>query len=96
MLVDKAIETIDDSAGTRFLLYLLRHTDGDTQIFCRTYSQIQKDLGIPPSTIARYFKKLEDSGLLIHKRRSEWIVPAIKGYSDTCEGPEWYITNLGP
>lgn len=96
MLIDPIFQKLDNSAGTRLIMYLLGHTNGDTKVFSRTYAQIQKDLGISSSTIARYFKRLESQGLLIRKSRSEWIVPAIMGYSDTCEGPEWYITNLGP
>lgn len=91
MRIDKAMEYLNPSKGVQLILYIAQYTDGNTKIFSRTYNQIQKDTGISQVTIAKIFKDLESKGLMIHVSQSKWLIPAVEGYSDSSEGPGWFV-----
>ena len=91
MLIDKALEYIGLDKGTSFALYLIQYANPETKIFSRTYKQIQEDLNISQVTISRYFKLLEEDGLIVRAGVGSWYIPAVIGRSDTCDGPEWYV-----
>lgn len=91
MRIDTALERIGLDKGTKFLLYLVQHTNPGTKIFNRTYKQIQSDIGISQVTISRYFKSLEENSLIFRVPSGGWFVPAVIGDSDTADGPEWYV-----
>ena len=88
MLLDRALEYIGLDKGSAFVL---QYSNPKTKIFSRTYNQIQEDLGISHPTVARYFKTLEEAGLIIRAGTGKWIIPAVIGKSYTCDGPECYV-----
>lgn len=95
MLLDNLFEFIKPSKSEQLIMYIIQHTDGDTQIFSRTYSRIQKDLGISKNTISRVMNTLQESGTIDYLGGSKWRIKAVTGYSDTCDGPGFYVTNKG-
>lgn len=79
--IDKALEKLPASKEEEVALYILRHTDGDTKIFSRTYNQIQKDINVTQATIAKVFKTLEANGTLIRAGFGKWYLPGVIGYA---------------
>lgn len=92
MLLDHVFDRLPPDPGTMFSLYLISHTDSDTKIFESTIAQIQRDLGISDKTISRYFKILQENGTVVNVGKNRWYVKAVIGDSDTCDGPNWYVT----
>lgn len=95
MLIDKAFNMLGTSKIMDVLIYVLQHTNGDTRIFSRTYNQIQKDTGVSQMTIAKAFKYMQDKGALEYLGNSRWLNYMVEEYSDTCDGPEFYVENKG-
>ena len=93
MLIDKAIAFAGADKGTMFALYLCQHANPHTKIFSRSYKQIQDDLGISQVSIAKYFKLLEESNLITRAGDGKWRIHAVVQGSETCDGPEWYVTS---
>lgn len=81
-------------AQVQILLYLMQHVDSNF-VFSRTYKQIQKDLKVTEPTISSTLKKLQDAGSIEHLGGSRWKVNVLEDGSDTCDGTEWYVRNLG-
>jgi len=95
MLIDKALKDLNDKS-VDLITYILQHTNYKTHIFTRTYRQMQKDVGVSQPTIARVMKKFVETGAAEYLGGSSWKINVITGTSDSYEGPEWYVTNLGP
>lgn len=95
MLVDKAFEMLGTSKAMDVAIYVLQHTNAKTKVFNRTYNQIQKDTGASQGTIARAFKYMESIGVLDYLGGSKWINNAVEGYSDNCNGNDFFVVNKG-
>lgn len=78
--LDAMLSYLKLSPAEAIVIYILRHTDGNTKIFSRTYNEIQKATGASQNTIARTFKALEKNGTLKRAGYGKWYVPAIIGY----------------
>lgn len=92
MLLDNLWEIFKPDKGAQFLFYLVGNTNGKTRIFSKTYKQISKDLNISEPTIAKYFKRLEEGGSIERVGTGKWLIKAVIGESDTCDGPDCYIS----
>lgn len=84
-LIDNALLRLSLSKGEELAFYILRHTNGDTKIFSRSYAQMQKDLGISQATIAHAFKEMEKNGGIIRAGVGKWFIPAVVGYQPESE-----------
>lgn len=89
--IDDVINKLTLSQAEEVVYYIIRHTDGDTKIFSRSYNQIQKDLNVTAKTVAKVFKLLEANGTLIRAGLGRWYVPAVIGYEPNDEDVDWAI-----
>lgn len=94
MLLEDIVEKLNPPKSVRILVYLMEHTD-ENYIFSRTYKQIQKDLNVSQPTIASTLKKLQDAGSIEHLGGSSWKINLLDCPSDTADGFDIYVQNLG-
>lgn len=89
MLVRPILESVyDDDSGISVLLYIIEHTDPETKIFSRSYSQMEKELHVSSATISRTFKKLSESGVLINTGLGRWYNRIVGRVDDPYEGAD--------
>lgn len=90
--LDQAFRMMNLSKGAQIVYYILKHTDGETKIFSKTYKEIQNATGASQPTIAKVFDVLEGCGALVRAGFGKWYVPAVIGYEPDDEEENWYIT----
>ena len=95
MLIEKTYDIIPPNAAEKVLLYILEHVDRNL-FFYRTYDQIQKDTGASQPTISKVFRVMQDAGAIEHVGKTKWKLTGIaKGWSDTCDGFDFFVENKG-
>lgn len=91
-MLDNAVSKLTLSKYEEIVFYIIRHTDGDTKIFSRTYAQMQNDLNVSQTTIAETLKVLENTGSIFRAGNGKWYIPAVVGYEPEDEYYDWAIT----
>lgn len=65
-----------DSRQVDILIYVLENTEAANNTFIGTYTKIQKDLGVSPSTVARVMTKLQEKKFISKIQNGVWQVSA--------------------
>jgi len=65
-----------DSRQVDILIYVLENTEAANNTFIGTYSKMQKDLGVSPSTVARVMTKLQEKKFITKIQNGVWQVSA--------------------